>query len=123
MTEKILIVDDDRNLLELMRMRLESANYEVTSALDEEKAKALAGDNSFDLAVLDLQLVHQDGISLMEELRLAHPDMPVIILTAHGSIESAVEAMRRGPTYLTKPSMPGNCFCTFSGRSRTETLV
>ncbi len=104
MTGKILIVDDDRNLLELMRMRLESANYEVTPALDEEKAKALAGDNSFDLAVIDLQLVHQDGISLMEELRLARPDMPVIILTAHGSIESAVEAMRRGAyTYLTKP--------------------
>ncbi len=104
MTGKILIVDDDRNLLELMRMRLESANYEVTAALDEEKAKALTNDNSFDLAVLDLQLVHQDGISLMEELRLARPDMPVIILTAHGSIESAVEAMRRGAyTYLTKP--------------------
>jgi two-component system, NtrC family, response regulator GlrR len=104
MTGKILIVDDDRNLLELIRMRLESANYEVTTALDEEKAKALTGDNSFDLAVLDLQLVHQDGISLMEELRFARPDMPVIILTAHGSIESAVEAMRRGAyTYLTKP--------------------
>ena len=104
MTGKILIVDDDRNLLELMRMRLESANYEVTTALDEEKAKALTGDNSFDLAVIDLQLVHQDGISLMEELRFARPDMPVIILTAHGSIESAVEAMRRGAyTYLTKP--------------------
>src|SRR5512140_2374359 len=103
MTEKILIVDDDRNLLELMRMRLESANYEVTTALDEEQAKALTGDNSFDLAVIDLQLVHQDGISLMEELRLARPDLPVIILTAHGSIESAVEAMRRGAyTYLTK---------------------
>ncbi len=104
MTGKILIVDDDRNLLELMRMRLESANYEVTTALDEEKAKALTGDNPFDLAVIDLQLVHQDGISLMEEIRSAHPDMPVIILTAHGSIESAVEAMRRGAyTYLTKP--------------------
>jgi two-component system response regulator GlrR len=104
MTGKILIVDDDRNLLELMQMRLESANYEVTTALDEEKAKALANDNSFDLAVIDLQLVHQDGISLMEELRFARPDMPAIILTAHGSIESAVEAMRRGAyTYLTKP--------------------
>jgi two-component system, NtrC family, response regulator GlrR len=104
MTGKILIVDDDRNLLELMRMRLESANYEVTTALDEEKAKVLTGDNSYDLAVIDLQLVHQDGISLMEEIRLIHPDLPVIILTAHGSIESAVEAMRRGAyTYLTKP--------------------
>jgi len=54
--------------------------------------------------VIDLQLVKQDGLSLMEELHFIHPDMPVIILTAHGSIESAVEAMKRGAfTYLTKP--------------------
>jgi two-component system response regulator GlrR len=54
--------------------------------------------------VIDLQLVKQDGLSLMEELHFIHPDLPVIILTAHGSIESAVEAMKRGAfTYLTKP--------------------
>ncbi len=100
----ILIVDDDRNLLELMRMRLESANYEVTTAQDEQEAKDAAKIGVFDLAVIDLQLVHQDGISLMEELRVTCPDLPVIILTAHGSIESAVEAMKRGAhTYLTKP--------------------
>ncbi len=99
-----MIVDDDRNLLELMRMRLESANYEVTTAQDEQEAKEEVKKKSFDLAVIDLQLVHQDGITLMEDLRLTNPDLPVIILTAHGSIESAVEAMRRGAhMYLTKP--------------------
>jgi len=102
--KKLLIVDDDRNLLELIKMRLESLDYEVTAAKDEEVAKQAVLGRAFDLAVIDLQLVHQDGISLMEELRLASPDMPVIILTAHGSIESAVEAMKRGAyTYLTKP--------------------
>jgi two-component system response regulator GlrR len=101
---KILAVDDDRNLLELIRIRLESADYEVTTALDEEKAKEASRDAAFDLAIIDLQLVRQDGISLMEELHHANPEMPVIILTAHGSIGSAVEAMRRGAyTYLTKP--------------------
>jgi two-component system response regulator GlrR len=101
---KLLVVDDDPNLLELMRMRLESEHYDVTTALDEEKAKDIARAVPFDLAILDLQLVQQDGISLMEELRLANPELPVIILTAHGSIESAVDAMHRGAyTYLTKP--------------------
>jgi two-component system response regulator GlrR len=101
---KLLIVDDDRNLLELIKMRLESSDYEVTSAKDEEEAKQAVDGHVFDLAVVDLQLVHQDGISLMEELRLKIPDLPVIILTAHGSIESAVEAIKRGAyTYLTKP--------------------
>jgi two-component system response regulator GlrR len=104
---KILVVDDDRNLLELMRMRLESEQYEVTTVPDEEQAKASARSGLFDLAIVDLQLVHKDGISLMTELRSADPDLPVIILTAHGSIESAVEAMRRGAfTYLTKPFDP-----------------
>jgi two-component system, NtrC family, response regulator GlrR len=101
---KLLVVDDDRNLLELIAMRLESLGYEVTAADNEEKAKQAVTGQTFDLAVIDLQLVHQDGISLMEELRLTSPDMSVIILTAHGSIESAVEAMKRGAyTYLTKP--------------------
>jgi two-component system, NtrC family, response regulator GlrR len=104
MSGKLLIVDDDRNLLELMKMRLESSGYVVTTALDEDVAKAAAVGEAFDLAILDLQLVRQDGISLMKELHGVRPDMPVIILTAHGSIESAVEAMKRGAfTYLTKP--------------------
>ncbi len=101
---KILVVDDDRNLLDLIHMRLEDSGYDVVAVDHENAAKEAAIREVFDVAVIDLQLVKQDGISLMEELRLIHPDMPVIILTAHGSIESAVEAMRRGAfTYLTKP--------------------
>lgn len=100
----LLIVDDDRNLLELMKMRLESSGYAVAAALDAEAAKKEAAARVFDLAILDLQLEHQDGITLMEELHRGNPGMPAIILTAHGSIESAVEAMKRGAyTYLTKP--------------------
>ncbi len=100
----LLIVDDDHNLLELMKMRLESSGYVVTTAADEDEAKTLTVGRTFDLAIIDLQLVRQDGISLMEELHGVSPGMPVIILTAHGSIESAVESMKRGAfTYLTKP--------------------
>jgi two-component system, NtrC family, response regulator GlrR len=101
---KLLIVDDDHNLLELMKIRLESSNYEVTTANHEDEALALSAGQTFDLAILDLQLVRTDGIQLMEELHGRIPGMPVIILTAHGTIESAVEAMKRGAfTYLTKP--------------------
>ena len=101
---KILVVDDDRNLLELLRMRLESEDYEVVAAFREEDAIEAARTQTFDLSVVDLQLLRQDGISLMEELHLILPEMPVIILTAYGTIESAVEAMKRGAfSYLTKP--------------------
>jgi two-component system response regulator GlrR len=106
-TGKILVVDDDRNLLELVKMRLESADYDVTTALREEDAIEAVKDRVFDLSIVDLQLAEQDGISLMEELHLILPEMPVIILTAYGSIESAVEAMKRGAySYLTKPFEP-----------------
>ncbi len=101
---KILIVDDDQNLLEVMKIRLESLRYEVTTVLREDKAREAVLGNTFDIAIIDLQLAEQDGISLMEKLQLINPEMPVIILTAHGSIESAVEAMKKGAyNYLTKP--------------------
>ncbi|MHB8809533.1 MAG: sigma-54-dependent transcriptional regulator [Desulfobulbaceae bacterium] len=101
---RLLVVDDDRNLLEIIKMRLESLDYEVTAVRDEEDAKQAVRTQVFDLAVIDLQLANQDGISLMEEIHLMSPALPAIILTAHGSIESAVEAMKRGAyTYLTKP--------------------
>jgi two-component system, NtrC family, response regulator GlrR len=101
---RILVVDDDRNLLELIKMRLESLNYEVTTSLTETEARKAVNDASFDLSIVDLQLGDYDGITLMEEFHAINPGMPVIILTAHGSIESAVEAMKKGAyTYITKP--------------------
>ncbi|MDP1992724.1 MAG: sigma-54 dependent transcriptional regulator [Syntrophales bacterium] len=101
---KILVVDDDRNLIEVLKVRVESAGYEVITALTGEEAIEAAKNQMFDLAILDLQLERSDGISLMEKLHFLFPDLPVIILTAHGTIESAVEAMKRGAySYVTKP--------------------
>ncbi len=108
---KILVVDDDKNLLELLRMRLEAADYEVTTESMEDGARDAMSRETFDLAIIDLQLINQDGISLMEEFHEVNPDMPAIILTAFGSIESAVEAMKRGAfNYLTKPFDPQELF-------------
>jgi two-component system, NtrC family, response regulator GlrR len=101
---RILVVDDDRNLLELIKMRLESLNYEVTTSLTETEARTAIKNTAFDLSIVDLQLGDYDGITLMEEFHAVNPGLPVIILTAHGSIESAVEAMKKGAyTYITKP--------------------
>ncbi|HQO77849.1 MAG TPA: sigma-54 dependent transcriptional regulator [Thermodesulfobacteriota bacterium] len=103
-SESILVVDDDRNLLEVIRMRLESAKYAVATAWDEDVALTMAKGQVFDLAVIDLQLVHTDGITLMQQLHMINPDMPVVILTAYGTIESAVSAMKKGAfSYLAKP--------------------
>lgn len=107
----VLVVDDDPTLLELLRMRLESANYEVTTALKEEGALATVKEQDFDLSIVDLKIGRGDGISLMAEIHSRRPSMPIIILTAHGSIESAVEAMQKGAySYLTKPFEPQELF-------------
>ena len=101
---KILVVDDDINLLDLIHLRLENSGYNVVAANHENIAKEFAIQEVFDVAVVDLQLVKQDGLSLMEELHDIHPDLSVIIMTAHGSRETQVEAMKRGAfNYLVKP--------------------
>jgi two-component system response regulator GlrR len=104
---KILVVDDDKNLLELAKTRLAAANYGVTVALGQEEALEAVNNESFDLAIVDLRLADEDGITLMEKLHAIFPGMPVIILTGHASVEGAVDAMKRGAyTYLTKPFDP-----------------
>ncbi len=102
--DKILIVDDDKNILKVIRMRLEAEGYEVDTAMQVKSACKLANEVVFDMALVDLKLGKADGIELMEVLHQANPALPVIILTAHGSIDSAVEAMKKGAySYITKP--------------------
>ena len=102
--ENILIVDDDKNMLEVLRLRLEAEGYKITAAAGADDALKMAKDELFDLGLVDLKLVGKDGIELMQDLRRITPDMPVIILTAYGTIETAVEAMKQGAySYLTKP--------------------
>jgi two-component system, NtrC family, response regulator GlrR len=101
---RLLIVDDDLSVLKVLRMRLESAGYQVDSASEIAAAEALASQNEYNLAVLDLKLAGGSGVDLMKRLRQTDIDLPVIILTAYGTIESAVEAMKEGAyIYMTKP--------------------
>ncbi len=102
--EHILIVDDDKNMLEVLRFRLESEGYKVTSTNMAKDALTMAKDELFDLALVDLKIDRNDGIELMQQLHRLSPEMPVIILTAYGTIETAVDAMKHGAySYLTKP--------------------
>nr|MBL0717287.1 response regulator [Desulfobacterales bacterium] len=100
----ILIVDDDKNILKVIKMKLESEGFQVASALKAQIALQIAKDEVIDLALLDLKLNGKNGIELMEEIHQINPELPVIILTAYGAINTAVEAMRKGAySYLTKP--------------------
>src|SRR2546425_184442 len=102
--ERILVVDDDEALLRLLTMRLSANGFAVTTCATGDEALAVAKREIFDLALTDLRLPDRDGLSVLEELKLIHPDLPVLLLTAHGSIPNAVEAMQKGAFgYLTKP--------------------
>ncbi len=104
---KILVVDDDDNFLKLIRMRLELSGYEVVTAATQDEALSHARNETFALAIVDLRLDCTDGISVMQDIHAVNPYMPIIILTAHGSIESAVEATKKGAfNFLNKPFDP-----------------
>ncbi len=101
---KLLVVDDDQNLMELVQSKLQAAGYEATTASTGRDALQLVKEGVFDLCIVDLRLADLDGISLMRELHSVNPGMRVIILTGYGSVESAVAAMQEGAySYLTKP--------------------
>jgi len=102
--ERILVVDDDQGLLQLLKMRLAAMGFDVTTCTSGEEAVAEARRQIFDLAITDLRLGGLDGLAVTEELLLIHPNIPVLILTAHGSIPNAVEAVQKGAFgYLQKP--------------------
>ena len=104
MRRKMLVVDDDVAILEVLEMRLASMGFDVTATSDADQAILAAQHARFDLALLDLRMEPMDGIRLMEQIHLHQARLPVLIMTAHGTIETAVEAVQRGAfDYLTKP--------------------
>jgi DNA-binding NtrC family response regulator len=101
---KILIVDDERDFLDAIEERLGTRGFAITTADSAEQALAAAADAKFDLALVDLQMPGMDGKALLQALKQSHRFLEVIMLTGHGSIESAVECTKLGAhAYLTKP--------------------
>ncbi len=101
---RLLVVDDDPDMLRLLSMRLTSVGYQVTAVTSAESALTQLEIEHPQLVLSDVRLPGRDGLALFDEIRKRHPTLPVILLTAHGTIPDAVEATARGVfTYLTKP--------------------
>lgn len=101
---RVLLVDDDPGLLRLISLRLESAGYRVDTADSGEAALGRVAARMPDVVVTDLRMEGMDGMALFRQLRERDPTLPVIILTAHGTIPEAVAATREGAFgFLTKP--------------------
>ena len=101
---KLLIVDDEVQFLNSIAQRLELRGFEVTKAVNGQEAVEAARNDKFDLGLLDLKMPGLDGRQVLEILKKEHKFLEVIILTGHGSLESAVECTKLGAyTYLPKP--------------------
>ncbi|WP_206483442.1 sigma 54-interacting transcriptional regulator [Thalassotalea sp. G2M2-11] len=102
--EHILIVDDDPSLLRLLSIRLSAAGYQVSSAENAKQALGLLKGTQPQLVISDLRMEGMDGMALFEKIRQSHPNLPVIIMTAHGTIPDAINATKQGVfSFLTKP--------------------
>lgn len=101
---KLLVVDDEQDLLELLVRRLKRKGFEVDSAGNAEDALLLVKQNEYDIGVFDIRLPGMDGIGLLKETKKVQPDIEVLILTGHGTIDTAIEAMKVGAfDYIAKP--------------------
>jgi two-component system response regulator GlrR len=104
---KVLLVDDDKDLLQLIAMRLTAAGYAVTAVESGEQALASLAVARPQVVVTDLRMQGMDGLALFDAIYQSSPSLPVVILTAHGTIPEAVAATRRGVfSFLTKPFEP-----------------
>ncbi len=102
---KILLVDDEERFLTTTRKVLHKKGYEVFTATSGAAALKVLGEKSVDVAILDVKMPGMDGIATLKEIKRYHPLVEVIMLTGHGTFESAAEGLKSGATdYLTKPS-------------------
>lgn len=109
----ILIVEDDAALREALVDSLEIAGYTVLSAVDAESALTALGRQMPGLVLSDVQMPGMDGHALLHTIKLSHPGLPVVLMTAYGQIDKAVEAMRAGAAdYLAKPFEPDRLLAT-----------
>ncbi len=102
--ETILVVDDERNYTLILAAVLEDAGYEALTANSGSEALDTLTQSDVDLVVTDMKMPAMDGIELLEQIKKADADLPVIMMTAHGTVEKAVEAMQKGAyNYILKP--------------------
>lgn len=104
MKSRILVVDDEDSIREFLEIMLKKENYEVTTAEDGLRAKEILTKKSFDMVISDLQMPNMTGIELLKHVKESYPDIVFMLITAFGTTESAVDAMKMGAyDYVTKP--------------------
>ena len=105
MPQKILVIDDELDMLMLLRMIIEdNTDHEVETTNNPSEALKMVRENDYDLIISDLKMPSMDGLELCDEVRKMYPDLPLIMITAYGSLEAADNAMKKGVAdFIAKP--------------------
>ncbi|MFZ1200914.1 MAG: response regulator, partial [Desulfobacterales bacterium] len=102
--ETILIVDDEKNYTRILGAVLEEEGFEILAANSGPAALEILEGSDVDLVLTDLKMPMMDGIQLLEKIKARDPELPVLMMTAHGTVDNAVEAMQKGAySYILKP--------------------
>lgn len=96
MTEKILLVDDEKDFLSIMSERMQARGMKVSTAASAWEAIQMAETESFDAIILDLQMPEMDGLEALKVLKAKKPELQIILLTGHATVERGIEAMKLG---------------------------
>lgn len=123
-TANVMVVEDDNDLREALNETLTLAGYRVATAGDGQEALRQLDERQFDLVVSDIQMPHMDGHTLLKKLKGQQPELPVMLMTAYGSIQQAVDAMRDGAVdYMVKPfeaEVLVNMVSRYASQTRSE---
>lgn len=121
---KILVIDDEKSIRSTLRDILEHEGYEVTEAQDGAEAVKIASKDSFDVILSDIKMPKMDGMEVLEKLQEIAPETPVVMISGHGTIDTAVEAIKKGAfDYISKPPDLNRMLVTIRNAMDRSTLI
>lgn len=123
MSDNVLIVDDEKDFLDLISQRLEARDMKVSTATRAKEALALLDKESYDAVVLDLQMPEMDGLEALKRIKEKNPDLQVILLTGHATVEKGVEAMKLGAMDLIEKPADLATIIDRIKRAKTEKII
>jgi DNA-binding NtrC family response regulator len=96
MTEKVLLVDDEKEFIDTLSERMETRGMNVSTTVSPKHALEMVDAESFDAVVLDLKMPEMDGLEVLKKIKEKNPDIQVILLTGHATVQKGIEAMKLG---------------------------